>query len=240
MAFKGCWPRAVFYDSKTTLFDWASSWREAAETLVAKYRAPCSGREFLQTWIRQFEGLHRRAAFHRYAPVTDIARESMLDAFRMFGVKGSPDDVSAFTDAQEKVGLFPDTEAALTDQQKLGVRIFIYSDVETKYLNLYVSKFEKFHADFVGTTEESRVLKPNPRTYEYVLRRTGMHARDVLYCAAPLFDVQGAMSAGMIAAWLRRPDRLSFLGARDAGDLPADYEAESLHDVTRIVQLNRG
>ena len=35
----GRWPRAIFYDSKTTFFDWAWSWREAAERIAAKYRA---------------------------------------------------------------------------------------------------------------------------------------------------------------------------------------------------------
>src|ERR1700730_10152006 len=36
MAVKGRWPRAVFYDSKTTLFDWGWSWATAAATLVRK------------------------------------------------------------------------------------------------------------------------------------------------------------------------------------------------------------
>jgi hypothetical protein len=30
MAITGRWPRAIFYDSKTTLFNWAGSWRAAA------------------------------------------------------------------------------------------------------------------------------------------------------------------------------------------------------------------
>ena len=239
MAITGRWPRAVFYDSKTTLFDWASSWRNAADKLVAKYRVPATGPEFLETWIKGFEGLHRRAAFYRYTPVTDIARESMLNSLRMYGVKGSPDDVEYFLEGQDKVELFADTEDALTNQQNMGVKVFIYSDVETKYLNMYVSKFKKFKADFVGTTEDARVLKPNARTYEYVLRKTGMHARDVLYCAAPMFDVQGAMSAGMVAAWLRRPEGRLSRETHDAGDLPADFEVESLHDVTRILEANR-
>jgi FMN phosphatase YigB (HAD superfamily) len=55
-----------------------------------------------------------------------------------------------------------------------------------------------------------------------------------------MFDVQGAMSAGMIAAWLRRPEGRLSKETHQAGDLPADFEVESLHDVTRIIELNRG
>lgn len=240
MAFRGRWPRAIFYDSKTTLFDWAGAWNRAAATLLERHGAKVDRQEFVETWVRQFEALHRRAAFFRYAQVTDLAREALMNAYRMFGIDGKPEDVEAFTSLQGEVELFHDTEEALQNQQNLGVKVFIYSDVETKYLEMYVSKFRRFRADFVGTTEQAGVAKPNPRTYQWVLQKTGMAARDVLYCAAPMFDIQGAMSAGMIAAWLQRPEGRLSKETHQPGDLAADYDVESLHDVTRIIELNRG
>jgi 2-haloalkanoic acid dehalogenase type II len=240
MAIKGRWPRAIFYDSKTTLFDWAGAWNRAALTLLARYGSDVPPTAFVETWVRQFEGLHRRAAFFRYTQVTELVREALMNACGRYGIAGRPDDVEAFTSLQSEIELFPDTEAALTDQQNLGVQVFIYSDVETRYLDMYVSKFRNFRADFVGTTEQAGVAKPNPRTYRWVLARTGMEPRDVLYCAAPMFDIQGAMSAGMIAAWLQRPEGRLSQETHQAGDLAADFEVESLHDITRIIELNRG
>jgi 2-haloalkanoic acid dehalogenase type II len=240
MAITGRWPRAIFYDSKTTLFDWAGAWNRAAASLLEKYAVDADRSAFVETWVRQFEGLHRRAAFFRYAQVTDLAREALMNTYRMFGIEGREDDIGAFTSLQSQVELFDDTEEALQNQQDLGVRVFIYSDVETKYLDMYVAKFRRFRADFVGTTEQAGVAKPNPRTYEWVLRQTGVAARDVLYCAAPMFDVQGAMSAGMVAAWLRRPEGRLSTETHQPGDLAADFDVESLHDVTRIIELNRG
>ena len=240
MAITGRWPRAIFYDSKTTLFNWASSWRGAASLLLKKHGAQVDEAAFVETWVRGFEGLHRRAAFFRYTQVTDLAREALDNAYRMYGIKGAPGDIQAFLDLQATVELFDDTEEALTNQQKLGVKVFIYSDVETKYLDMYVSKFKTFKADFVGSTEQAGIAKPNPRTYQWVLRHTGMEARDVLYCAAPMFDIQGAMSAGLIAAWLRRPEGRLSKETHAVGDLAADFEVESLHDVTRIIELTRG
>jgi 2-haloalkanoic acid dehalogenase type II len=240
MAITGRWPRAIFYDSKTTLFDWAGAWNRAATSLLEKYQSDADRKSFVETWVRQFEGLHRRAAFFRYTQVTELAREALLNTYRMFGIPGEPGDVAAFTDLQDQVELFHDTEEALRNQQGLGVKVFIYSDVETKYLDMYVAKFRQFRADFVGTTEQAGIAKPNPRTYQWVLRQTGMEARDVLYCAAPMFDVQGAMSAGMVAAWLRRPEGRLSRETHQAGDLAADFDVESLHDVTRLIELNRG
>lgn len=239
MAITGRWPRAVFYDSKTTLFDWGSSWRNAASTLLAKYSAKIELQTFVETWVRQFEGLHRRAAFYRYTNVTDIAREALLNSYRMHGIDGSADDIQVFLDLQSKVELFADTEEALSKQQQLGVKVIIYSDVESEYLRMYVSKFRRFKPDFVATTQDAGVAKPNPRTYWWVLRKTGLEPRDVIYCAAPMFDVQGAMSTGMVAAWLRRPEGRLSRETHDSGDLAADFEIESLHDMTRLLETLR-
>jgi hypothetical protein len=129
MAITGRWPRAIFYDSKTTLFNWAGSWRGAASQLLKKHGAQVDEQAFVETWVRGFEGLHRRAAFFRYTQVTNLAREALNNAYRMHG--------------------------------------------------------KTFKADFVGSTEQAGVAKPNPRTYQWVLRKTGMEPRDVLYCAAP-------------------------------------------------------
>ena len=63
MSVKGRWPRAVFYDSKTTLFDWGWSWASAAATLVEKYGSPVETGKFINTWVRFFESHHRRTAF---------------------------------------------------------------------------------------------------------------------------------------------------------------------------------
>ena len=241
MAIKGRWPRAVFYDSKTTLFDWGWSWATAAANIVKKYGSTVDTAKFTSNWVRFFESHHRRTAFSQYTPVTDTVKEALVDTFSTFRIPGSPDDVRVYTDLQKEVGLFAETEEALQNQQDLGVKVFIYSDVEREYLDLYVSKFRRFKPDFVGSTEQPRIHKPNPLTYHWVLEQNGLQPRDVLYCAAPGFDVQGAMSAGLIAAWLRRPvDGMLASQAPSAKGIPADYEIESLHDVTRILQLNRG
>src|SRR5690606_10373848 len=119
----------IFYDSKTTLFNWAGSWRGAAAEILKKYRSDIPESEFVETWVKGFEGLHRRAAFYRYAQVTDLVREALLNTCRLHGIEGSPDDVEYFLALQEKVELFEDTEEALSAQQQLGVKVFIYSDV---------------------------------------------------------------------------------------------------------------
>jgi FMN phosphatase YigB (HAD superfamily) len=234
---KGRWPRAIFYDSKGTLFDWPWTWKQAAQKIVDKYHAPVTADAFLESWAKFFEGYHRRAAAYRYTPVSELIRQAMVTAFKMHDINGSPDDVNFMLDVQDQVQLFRETETALQEQQDLGVKVWIYSDVERKYLDMYVSKFKKFKADFVGTTDEAGFHKPHPRTYWWVLRQTGLDVRDVLYCAGPTFDCQGAMAVNMITAQIRRSGmtRDTFL----PGDTLADYEIDDLHGITEIIKRNR-
>jgi 2-haloacid dehalogenase len=234
---KGSWPRAIFYDSKGTLFDWPWTWQTAAKEIVEKYGASVSGEDFSFTWARYFEGFHRRAAATRYTPVSDLIRDALVTAMKMHDIDGSPDDVELMLRLQDRVQLFPDTEAALQEQQDLGVKVIIYSDVEKKYLDMYVSKFKSFKADFVATTDLAGFHKPHPKTYYWVLQQTGLDVRDVLYCAGPTFDCMGAMAVNMVTAQILRSgmSRETFL----PGDVPADYVIDDLHGVTEIIKANR-
>jgi 2-haloalkanoic acid dehalogenase type II len=234
---KGRWPRAIFYDSKGTLFDWPWTWKQAAQKIVKKYDSTVTGEQFLETWAKFFEGFHRRAAAVRYTPVSDLIAEALTMAFKVHRIDGSPDDVNFMLDVQDQVQLYPETEAALQEQQDLGVKVLIYSDVEREYLDMYVSKFKKFRADFVGTTDQAGFHKPHPKTYFWVLGKTGLDVRDVLYCAGPTFDCMGAMAVNMVTAQIRRSGmtRDTFL----PGDVLADYEVDDLHGVTEIIKRNR-
>jgi len=241
MTAVGRWPRAVFYDSKTTLFDWAWSWRQAADQIAAKYGGGFDVDAFYEDWIVMFEGFQRRAAFNRYADLTNHIRDGLQYAYRLYGIPGEADkDVQIYVDLQSRVEPFPEVVDQLHRQRALGVKTFIFSDVETRFIEMYVSKLKGFTPDFVGSSEQARIHKPNPRVYRWVLAQVGLEARDVLYCAAPQFDIQGALGCGIKAAWLRRPR--ARLGRKnvtfEAGDVPADYEIEDLHQLTRILETN--
>jgi 2-haloacid dehalogenase len=236
---KGRWPRAIFYDSKGTLFDWPWTWRRAAEQIVKKYDADVPADTFLLSWAKFFESFHRRAAATHYTPVSDLIRQALETACKMHDVPGSAEDVRFMLDLQDQVQLHEETEAALQEQQDMGVKVLIYSDVERKYLDMYVSKFKTFKPDFVGTSDEAGFHKPHPKTYYWVLNRTGLDTRDVLYCAGPTFDCMGAMALNMITAQIRRPGGSLAKETFVPGDVPADYEIDDLHGITEIIRRNR-
>jgi 2-haloacid dehalogenase len=156
---------------------------------------------------------------------------SLLYTFKHFGIAGSPEDVRFMTDLWNEVQPFPDTVPALTRQKEI-VKVFIYSNVETEYLEMMVNKLVGFRPDFVGDMDKSQSCKPSPRAYRWVLENVKLKPSDVIYCAGPQWDVQGAMAFGMKGAWVHRPYRFS----KEIEGVKYDYEVNDLHELTKIIE----
>jgi len=231
MKRKRKWPKAIFYDSKNTLFAWDSVWVKACSNILAKYQNSMDPEVFWRQWATFLTGENQRTAFGKFRKFTESLRVSLLYAFKYFGIAGSPEDVRFMTDLWNEVQPFPDTLPALTRQQEL-TKILIYSNVETEYLEMMVNKLVGFRPDFLGDMDKSQSCKPSPRAYRWVLENVGLKATDVIYCAGPQWDVQGAMAFGMKGAWVHRPYRSS----KEIEGVTYDYEVNDLHELTKIIE----
>ena len=237
MEGKEHWPKAVFTDSKNTLFAWDSVWIKACSNILRKYGSEIDAQEFWRQWGKFMSGENHKTAFGKYRKFTESLRVSLAYAFKHYGIAGSPDDVRFMTDLWDEVQPFPDVLPALTRLKEM-TRILIYSNVETEYLEMMVRKLVGFRPDFLGDMDKSQSCKPSPRAYRWVLETAGraldlkLDFSDVLYVAGVQWDVQGAMACGMKAAWVHRPYRFP---AEIEGVRP-DYEVDDLHAVTKIVE----
>ncbi len=81
----------------------------------------------------------------------------------------------------------------------------------------------------MGSMEQARCCKPSPRGYRWVLDQNGLTVDEVIYCAGPQWDVQGAHALGMRAIWLNRSGE-----AMDG--IPVEWEVTDLHGVTAILR----
>jgi 2-haloacid dehalogenase len=231
MRKKRKWPKAIFYDSKNTLFAWDSVWIKACSNILRKYESNMDPEVFWRQWATFMTGENHRTAFGKYRRFTESLRVSLVYAFKYFGIAGSSDDVRSMTDLWDEVQPFPDTLTALMRQKEI-TKVLIYSNVETEYLEMMVNKLVGFHPDFVGDMDKSQSCKPSPRAYRWVLENVGLEAKDVIYCAGPQWDVQGAMAFGMKGAWVHRPYRFS----KEIEGVKYDYEVNDLHELTKIVE----
>lgn len=94
--------------------------------------------------------------------------------------------------------------------KKSGFRLFAFSNgsadaVEALLKNAGIRDY------FIGvvSVDEMKSYKPNPAVYSHFLRRAGTLGANAWLVSSNPFDVIGAISSGMRAAWLKRsPDAL--------------------------------
>ena len=232
MERKGGWPKAIFYDSKNTLFDWSLVWVHASSNIVKHYESDVDGETFKGIWHKFLIAENHRIAFSEYRDFEYALQDSLVYTFKYFNIPGGPDDVKFMLDLWDEVKPFPDTVPAFRKQQEL-TKVLIFSNVETRYLDMMVNKMEGFMPDFVGTMEQARTCKPSPRAYYWVLEKNKLKIEDVLYCARPQWDVQGALALGMKTVWLNRTEE-------ELKGFKTDYEVKDLHGVTEIVESHLG
>jgi 2-haloalkanoic acid dehalogenase type II len=236
---KGTWPKAVFTDSKNTLFAWDTVWVRACSGILRKYGSSIDPEDFRAQWSMFMAGENFRVAFGKYRKFTESLRISLAYTFKFFGIQGSPDDVTFMTDLWKEVQPFPDTRDGLVKLKEM-TKVLIYSNVETEYLDSMMANLTGFEPHFVGDMDKSTFSKPSPRAYRWVLETAGRALNmeidypDVLYVAGPQWDVQGAMALGMKGCWIHRPYRHT----PEPQGMPYDYEVKDFHEVAGIVEAS--
>jgi 2-haloacid dehalogenase len=106
---------------------------------------------------------------------------------------------------------FDDVAEGLARAKQSGYRMFAFSNgsadaVEALLKNAGIRDY------FIGvvSTDEMKSYKPNPGVYSHFLRRAGALGSDAWLVSSNPFDVIGAVSSGMRAAWVKRSPEAVF------------------------------
>jgi len=147
-------------------------------------------------------------------------RRGLMRSYETFGVCTS--QALDYTSAYLDVGLATDQRAALLAEYR-GLPAF--DDVKESLEGLKADghslyAFSNGTADAIETllaaagirdlfdgvvsVDDRRTFKPNPDVYEHLLNTTGASAGDAWLVSSNPFDVIGAVSYGLRAAWVRR------------------------------------
>ncbi len=153
-------------------------------------------------------------------------RRGLMRAYETFGVCTSQalDYTSAYLDAaldaEQKAALlaeyrrlpaFGDVEEALAALKADGHLLHAFSNgtadaVETLLETAGIRDL----FDGVVSVDDRQTFKPNPDVYAHLLNATGASAGETWLISSNPFDVIGAVSYGLRAAWVRRSERSIF------------------------------
>jgi len=162
--------------------------------------------EFSTAWRnKQLEYSFRRGLMQNYQDFSVCTRQALDWTCGDLGMTIAAADRDELLAGYRRLPAFADVGGALPALARAGHRLFAFSngkaaDVATLLENAGIAGY---FTDVVSTGEISS-FKPNPAVYAHFLRRSGATGAEAWMISGNSFDVIGALSAGMRAAWVRR------------------------------------
>jgi 2-haloacid dehalogenase len=176
------------------------------EKLVGKM-AP----DFSRTWReKQLEYSFRRGLMQNYENFAVCTRNALDYTSSYYKVPLGQKDKEELLDAYKTLPAFDDVKEGLERAKKAGFRLFAFSNGTAEAVETLL-KSAGIRDCFIGvvSVDELKSYKPNPGVYSHFLRRAGALGANAWLISSNPFDVIGAVSSGMRAAWVKRsPDAL--------------------------------
>lgn len=164
---------------------------------------------FSEIWRdKQIEYSSRRGLMRRYEDFGICTRQALIFAMRSMDIDLSESEQEDLLDEYQNLRAFPDVVPGLEKLNSAGHMVVTFSNgVEATTRTLLEGAGVLPHLHDVLSVDDLKTFKPAPETYHYLARRVERPAEEVWLVSSNPFDVIGAKSAGLRAAWIkRRPD----------------------------------
>jgi len=160
---------------------------------------------------KQLEYSFRRGLMKRYENFSVCTQQSLDYCCALLGVKLSAAQQQELLAAYRVLPAFADVAPGLAGLQSSGCRMYAFSNGSADAVEALLSAagIRQYFLDVVSV-DEIGSFKPDPAVYQHFLKRAGVSADRAWLVSSNPFDIIGAMSAGMCAAWVRRSPEAVF------------------------------
>lgn len=226
-------PIVLAFDVFGTVVDWRTSIaRESAGFLKQIGRSDIDPSAFADAW--RFRYIEVMAAYRTsnrgYVTLDVLHREMLNDALRAEGIDPTTLDEAVLSDwnrAWRRLDPWPDAVEGLS-RLKAGLPIVTLSNGNIA-LMLEMARRAGLPWDAILGAEVTRVYKPDPRAYLGTAEILGHRPEQLCLVAAHHSDLAAARSAGLLTAFISRPNEYGGRVAPDAGAAQDwDWAAKSL------------
>jgi 2-haloacid dehalogenase len=168
--------------------------------------------EFSRIWReKQLEYSFRRGLMQNYQNFPVCTRNALDYTSSFFKVSLNRQAREDIINAYKTLPAFGDVKEGLNRAKERGLRMFAFSngvadDVERLLTTAGIRDF------FLGvvSVDDLKSFKPDPAVYDYFLKRSGAASANAWLISSNPFDVIGAISSGMHAAWVQRSPEAVF------------------------------
>ncbi len=157
---------------------------------------------------KQLEYSFRRGLMDRYVDFSIVTQEALEYSCRAHNIKLTSDESKQLMHQYRILPSYPDTKIGVQQLREAGHRVYAYSNGSNRAVTDLLMQAEVFPLlDGVVSMEDVKTFKPSPKGYRYFCECANTDPHDAWLVSGNNFDVMGARSFGMNAAWIKRnPD----------------------------------
>lgn len=213
--------QAVVFDVNETLFSLAPVRDRMVEAGL--------GADRLEPWFRAIlvDGIAAAAA-GRFVAFPDLARHHLDVELRRGGQPADEATIGRVLAGLEQTTPHDDVGPAFEQLRSAGVRIATLTNGTAAITRAFLERCDlDVFVDEVWDVEAAGSWKPAPAPYRWAVERLGLPADRVAMVAVHPWDIQGAVAAGLVGAFLERPGAAGY----PSGFPRPDHRAASLTDL---------
>ena len=169
-------------------------------------------KQFSHTWReKQLEYSFRRGLMKNYENFSVCTRDALNYTCAFYEINLTKEQKNILLESYRTLPAFKDVEESLAKLKEKNYRLFAFSNgsadaVETLLVAAGIRDY------FLGvvSADDIKSFKPNPAVYHHFLQESEACGNDAWLISSNPFDVIGAISAGMCAAWVQRSKNAIF------------------------------
>ena len=184
---------------------------------------------FSELWReKQVEYSWRRGLMREYADFGVCTRQALDFAALSLDVELSADQREGLTEEYQNLQPFPDVIPGLERLRSEGHTLVACSNGVEQTARVLLGRGGVLdHLEAVVSVDDLGTFKPDPEVYRYLARRLERPVEETWLVSSNAWDVIGAKSAGLRAAWVRRRPDAVF----DPWDIEPDLVVENLEQL---------
>jgi 2-haloacid dehalogenase len=203
---------------------------------MSEYLQPLVGDKadnFAKLWrSTQVEYSWRRALMQRYETFAVCTREALVFTMQSLGFSFSESQLASLMAAYQNLPAYEDAADALKTLQSQGHSLVAFSNGDEITVRDLLTKAGLLpYLQGVISVDDVRTFKPNPAVYLYLARRVKRLPSETWLVSSNSWDVMGAKSAGLHAAWIKRKTPRFF----DPWDITPDIAVDTLEEFAAVL-----
>ncbi len=161
---------------------------------------------FSKTWReKQLEYSFRRGLMQQYVSFDICTSQALEYTCCALQLSLSETEKTRLLESYKTLPAFADVHDGLTQLKQSGAALYAFSNGKKDAVEqlLAHAAIDTLFNDIISC-DEVQSFKPNPAVYNHFLHRTKAGKNNAWLVSSNPFDVTGAVSAGMKAAWVKR------------------------------------